>query len=61
MREDSWLTDPKEDSLWTADVFPVVDSLPLKNKKIRGEERRPKIRLRFAGYKEDPHPENLEK
>ena len=32
-------------SLRTADVFPVLASLPPK-----GEKRRPEIRLRFAGY-----------
>ena len=48
-------------SLRTADVFPVVASLPPKNNACeperqnnfyfsKGEKRRPEIRLRFAGY-----------
>ena len=51
-------------SLRTADVFPVVASLPSKNNACEpdrqidfreryfseGEKRRPEIRLRFAGY-----------
>ena len=48
-------------SLRTADVFPVVASLPPKNNACEperqnnfyfseGEKRRPEIRLRFAGY-----------
>ena len=42
-------------SLRTADVFPVVASLPPKNNNnnnsyfSEGEKRRPEIRLRFAG------------
>ena len=35
-------------SLRSADAFPVVASLPLKNTK--GEKRRLEMRLRFAGY-----------
>ena len=35
----------------TADAFPVVASLPLKNSNFsEGEKRRPEIRLLFAGY-----------
>ena len=34
-------------SLWTADVFRVVASLPPKI--LEGEKRRPEIRLQFAG------------
>ena len=48
-------------SLPTADVFPVVASLPPKNNACEperqnnfyfseGEKQRPEIRLRFAGY-----------
>ena len=36
-------------SLRTADVFPVVDSLPPKNNFSEGEKRRPEISLLFAG------------
>ena len=41
-------------SLRSADVFPVVASLPLKiseNLFSEEEKRRPEIRLRFAGYR----------
>ena len=39
-------------SLQSADVFPVIASLPPKNTSFfsEGEKRRPEIRLRFAGY-----------
>ena len=41
-------------SLRSADVFPVVASLPPKiseNLFSKGEKRRPEIRLRFVGYR----------
>ena len=42
---------PSENSLRTADAFPVVASLPPKNSYFSvGERRRPEMRLRFAGY-----------
>ena len=41
----------KDSSLRTADTFPVVASLPLKNFS-EGEKRTPEMRLLFAGYKD---------
>ena len=41
----------KDSSLRTADTFPVVASLPLKNFS-EGEKRQPEMRLLFAGYKD---------
>ena len=45
---------PSENSLRTADAFPVVASLPPKNSYFsEGEKRRLKMRLRLAGYFEN--------
>ena len=45
---------PSENSLQTADAFPVVASLPPKNSYFsEGEKRRLEMRLRLAGYSEN--------